>query len=102
MRIRKNVKSFTKQFTKRNKNVIQLTLKNAIIMGPAGAMVIPTMIRVIMGQAGTMMIMIMKIFLRLIMAPAMVEEVNAIIMVILNTLKKRSNVRKSPIKIVNM
>jgi len=69
MRIRKNVKLFTKQFTKRNKNVIQLTLRNAVMI---------------------------------IMAPAMVEEVNAIIMEILNTLKKQSNVRKSHIKIVNM
>ena len=43
MRIRKNVKLFTKLFTKRNKNVTQHILKNAIMMIMVQAMVTQTM-----------------------------------------------------------
>merc|ERR1712066_56219 len=64
-KIRKNVKLFTKRFTKRKENARLPTLKNAVMI---------------------------------IMAPAM-EEVNVIIMVILATMKNKSNAKKCPMKV---
>merc|ERR1712062_11128 len=95
MRIRKNVKLFTKLFTKRNKNVTQHILKNAIMMIIVQAMLIPTMIVLTMVIL-TMVILTMEVLTQLESIQDKTDKTDN------TTLKSKSIVKKYLTKLANM
>merc|ERR1712062_89059 len=95
IRMKKNVKLLTKLFTKRNKNVTQHILKNAIMMIIVQAMLIPTMIVLTMVIL-TMVILTMEVLTQLESIQDKTDKTDN------TTLKSKSIVKKYLTKLANM